>query len=198
MKFLKCACSSCGGRIEFPADAIGSPVTCPHCGTETELVLPEPDVVPNSPSRRIKWAIVGVCILVVGLAGGIIALNMAKKLVPSERSSRDLASNRVVAPAISAPEARTHTNDFTSSEVQIEWQPGSTLGYASGTIVNLRAAQRFGVTVRLDVFNAADGKVGTAQDYREVIEPNAEWRFRALLLNTNAASARVSSVQEQP
>lgn len=197
MKFLKCDCSTCGGHIEFPADAIGAAVPCPHCGSETELLLPELELASQIPSRRIKWAIAGICILGVGLVGGMIALNMAKKLVPS-RGAAVTEASRAVPPAVVAPTTQTHTNDFISSEVTIEWQPGSTLGYASGTIVNGRAAQRFGVTVKLDVFDAGGAKVGSTQDYRELIEPNGEWRFRALLLKTNTVSARVISVQEQP
>lgn len=36
-QFLKCACTHCGGRIEFPAEVAGQVVDCPHCGKKTPL-----------------------------------------------------------------------------------------------------------------------------------------------------------------
>lgn len=45
--YLKCACTGCGGRIEFPAAAAGRRIDCPHCGQPTQLqnvpVAPAPD-----------------------------------------------------------------------------------------------------------------------------------------------------------
>lgn len=51
--FLKCACSYCQGRIEFPAHALGITATCPHCGVETRLVTtePGPPAPPPPPAR---------------------------------------------------------------------------------------------------------------------------------------------------
>ena len=39
--FLKGACGSCQGHLEFPAYALGITTTCPHCGIETKLTVPE-------------------------------------------------------------------------------------------------------------------------------------------------------------
>jgi len=44
-RYLKGECSHCGGRIEFPADAIGATVDCPHCGKATELMLATKEVI---------------------------------------------------------------------------------------------------------------------------------------------------------
>ena len=63
--YLKCACPACGGRIEFPAEALGRLVDCPHCGKQTSLqgpsaapggnpsaaVTPPPPAAP-SPQRK--------------------------------------------------------------------------------------------------------------------------------------------------
>lgn len=38
--FVKCACRSCNGRIEFPAHAVGLSIACPHCGATTQLYDP--------------------------------------------------------------------------------------------------------------------------------------------------------------
>ncbi len=36
--FLKCSCTQCGEHIEFPREALGAEVTCPHCQQPTPLV----------------------------------------------------------------------------------------------------------------------------------------------------------------
>jgi hypothetical protein len=42
--FLKCTCEHCGGRIEYPAEAVGANAPCPHCQRETLLKLDGDDV----------------------------------------------------------------------------------------------------------------------------------------------------------
>jgi Zn finger protein HypA/HybF involved in hydrogenase expression len=39
--YLKCPCRQCGGNIEFPAEAAGATVNCPHCSGQTVLALPD-------------------------------------------------------------------------------------------------------------------------------------------------------------
>ena len=46
----RCACSQCGNHIEFPVDAAGLTVTCPHCQESTELNLSAPPAPSNRPS----------------------------------------------------------------------------------------------------------------------------------------------------
>ena len=38
----KCCCTQCGNHIEFPVEAAGAQVQCPHCGQSTELNLLAP------------------------------------------------------------------------------------------------------------------------------------------------------------
>jgi hypothetical protein len=52
--YLKCACASCQGHLEFPAYALGITTTCPHCGIETKLVA----VADTAPLRTPPPAIV--------------------------------------------------------------------------------------------------------------------------------------------
>jgi len=51
--YAKCSCQSCGTHIEFPIDAVGMAVDCPHCKKITVLSLeaPPPDTnqKPSSP-----------------------------------------------------------------------------------------------------------------------------------------------------
>jgi len=45
--YVKCLCSHCSGRIEFPEHGAGQGIVCPHCGTETELYHPSRDLRPE-------------------------------------------------------------------------------------------------------------------------------------------------------
>jgi hypothetical protein len=39
--YAKCACTNCGGHIEFPTLGAGATVPCPHCAWPTTLTLPQ-------------------------------------------------------------------------------------------------------------------------------------------------------------
>jgi hypothetical protein len=80
--------------------------------------------------------------------------------------------------------------------VTIEKTPGSSLVYAVGTVKNPEVRQRFGVRVELDLLDARGEKVGTAKDYQQVLEPGAEWHFKALVVESKAASAKVAAIKE--
>ena len=202
-KYLKCPCASCGGHIEFPADAIGSTVPCPHCGWQTELTLETPTVQSARSSGLSKWIIAGVLILFLGVMGIISVLLVAPKLLkkvragsPSARSvSRPARTNTLTVASPAAPANRT--NDFSFSKVIVEKTPGNTLIYAKGTLKNETDKQRFGVTVEIELLDPSRAKIGTAKDYVDLIEPRAEWKVRASVLQKNAASARVANVKEQ-
>ena len=37
---FKCACESCGGRVEVPKSSAGITIECPHCQQHTKLINP--------------------------------------------------------------------------------------------------------------------------------------------------------------
>ena len=201
-KYLKCACVSCAGHIEFPADAIGSTVPCPHCGWQTELTLEAPPVLSTPSSRSLKWIIAGGVILLVGVVGVVAALIVASRVMKKGRASRPVARTAAAInnqtrskPALESSINRI--NDFSFSGVAVENIPGSTLIYARGTLKNETENQRFGVTVEIELLDKSGVKIGTAKDYVDLIEARAEWKFRASVLQKNVASARVANVKEQ-
>jgi hypothetical protein len=197
-KFLKCDCVHCGGHIEFPADGIGNVLPCPHCGMDTELILPEPNVDSPGFSRSVKWAGVGVIILVVGVAGVFVALSMARRMARRPDAPASLSSRAPGGPAQVVPAKWVeHTNHFSSSKVTVDAQADRNVRYATGTLRNELDTQRFGVTVELELVDAAGARVGTAQDYRAVMEPGAEWNYRALVVTGQPAEARVILIREQ-
>jgi len=213
-KYLKCLCAQCGGHIEFPAEGIGMTAPCPHCGWPTELTLEAPAPVRARSSRSLKWVIAGVVILAIGLVGAMSALFVAQRLAKINRESEvenrrqnpnssgrrpSTLDPRPSAPAVPSRTKRAETiSDFAASEVKIEKAAGSSLVYASGTLKNETDRQRFGVTVEIDLFNNAGTKIGTATDYKDMVEPRGPWTFRALVLPKNAVSARIAAIREQP
>lgn len=51
--YIKGGCTHCGGHIEFPREALGAEVACPHCSATTALLdnlaAPAPPPVPAAP-----------------------------------------------------------------------------------------------------------------------------------------------------
>ena len=203
-KFLKCSCAACGGHIEFPADGIGSTVPCPHCGCATELTLETPPVIAASGTRSLKWIIAGGVILLVGLVAAVGIVIAANRLMKKAREPRPIAASPARPKATNAAPARPSApagtlsvlNGFSSSAVTMEQAPGSALRYATGVLKNETDKQRFGVTVEIELLDPRGGKTGTAKDYVDLIEPRAEWKFHASVLQKKAATARVSNVTE--
>jgi len=85
---------------------------------------------------------------------------------------------------------------FQTSLITLDKVEGTSLVYARGTITNLTNRQRFSVRVELDLQDADGNKLGRTTDYCATIEPNAEWRFRAQVLDKNAASAKIAAIKE--
>jgi uncharacterized OB-fold protein len=200
--FVKSACRQCGGHLEFPAAAAGETIACPHCGQPTELAAP---VLANrvSDSRRKKLALVAVVlVLLIGLAA---VLNLRRKFdrgVISEKNSAPVALAKTSAiPVVSSVlpaklTAEQRTNDFAISAVKLEKTPGSSLVYVTGKIRNLSRRQRFGVKVEFGLFDTNDTAVGKATDYQPILEPDGDWHFKALVMESKTASARVNAIAE--
>lgn len=204
-KFLKCPCDHCGGHIEFPADGIGATIPCPHCARPTELALEIPAHLIQRPGRGRKWFIAAAIILVVGVVAIVAIMNKAQHLMKKAREKNE-ASHSSAPPAVrtnaaarsAAPSAPAQIiNEFSPSPVTIEKATGSSIAYATGTLKNVTGRQRFGVSVELEVFDRAGNKIGSAKDSAQIIEPQGEWKFRALIVPKNATSARVAEVKEQ-
>ncbi len=79
----------------------------------------------------------------------------------------------------------------------LQKSPGSSVVYAVGTLTNASSNQRFGVKVLLDLLDADGKKLGQATDYQQVMEPNGQWHFKALVVERKAVSASVATVHEE-
>jgi hypothetical protein len=101
--------------------------------------------------------------------------------------------------ASSALAAKTpkSADDLKVGDITLEKAKGSSVVYAVGVLRNESDHQRFGVNIEVELADAKGAKAGVAKDYRSVVEPRQEWRFRALVLDTKAVSAKLSRIREE-
>jgi len=111
-------------------------------------------------------------------------------------AGKDSEPTQTVSPA-SASKTPKSLDDLKVGAITLEKAKGSSLVYAVGVLRNESDHQRFGVNVEVGLADAKGAKAGVAKDYRSVIEPREEWRFRALVLDTKAVSAKLSKVREE-
>jgi hypothetical protein len=202
IKYLKAECQHCGVHIEFPVDQIGLVVPCPACSKETELLLPTPPDEPAIPRRVLVFTSIAVLILVFGLIATLIGLKRAEKWATrrakpatTEPAPTTATNEALEQPTNAQPDAVQ--NGFEVSPVELQKTAGSSLIYAVGRVKNTLDKQRFGVRVELGLFNADGQKLGTSRDYRQVLEPGAQWEFKALVMDSKAASAKVEEIKEE-
>jgi hypothetical protein len=196
--FVKGVCRHCSGHLEFPADAVGETIECPHCRQPTELAVSLP---PGRERSGRLWPMIGLVILLAA-ASLAAALWFAKK-----EASAD-SPKAVILPTISSNAPATKpmvqnkgaghqtTNDFAILPFKLEKTPGSSLVYVTGTIRNLAGRQRFGVKIEFNLFDGKGQNAGTATDYESEIDPHSSWRFQALVMESKAVKAQFSSIQE--
>jgi hypothetical protein len=200
-KYLKGECTHCGGHLEFPAEAAGMTTECPHCGKQTELLLAAPKDESGIPARMIIWTIVAVLVLGGGLGAAMYALKRAQRWAEGRKQVNTPIQNTNVVATNAAPVPPTPDPiaeaGFRVSEIKLEKAPGTSLVHALGTVENLSAKTRYGVTVQLELLNAEGKKIGTTTDYQNAMEPGAKWTFQAPVVNSKAASGKVTGVLEQ-
>ncbi len=196
-KYLKGPCQHCGGNIEFPVESTGTNADCPHCGQPTILMIAPPPMESSVPRRWLVMTVVAMVILLGGLA---VCLGLLKRYEDrlARQKQRATAAGQAPAPATATgqPGTPAASSGLSASAVSLERTPGSSLVYAVGTLKNNANRQRFGVRIEFDLLDADGQKIGTAKDYQQVLEPGAEWRFKALVIAAKAVNARVASIQE--
>lgn len=188
-QFFKGACQTCGGAIEFPATADGMTVECPHCHQQTELRRVEKPT--RNVTRLLVFAVAGLA-----LAFGILFFLKSPGGGPV-RSLPVVLSNAI--PAIAEPARPKSPEDLkVTGAVSVEKAKGSRLAYVMGTLKNDSDHQRYGVRIELDLFDQNGNKLpAQANDYLQSLEPRKEWKFRALVLDAKAVSAKVAAIKEE-
>ncbi len=186
-EFSKCECRHCAGHIEFPAEAGGSTVACPHCGQPTEL----PATLPLKNPGRAPMVLSIAVLLMVVIAAAVLFLKKSAPVSAPEKTFSP-ATNP---PAVAVAEEKT-TNGFAFSALKLEKTPGSSLTYVTGTIRNLDARQRFGVKAEFALLATNGAATGKAADYAPTLEKNGVWKFKALVMESKAATATLNSIRE--
>ena len=152
-----------------------------------------PPAESSLPTRAIAYTVIALVILIGGLIGAQIALKRAQRLA-SEKSTASAAPALQPAPPPAADPATKA--GFRISAITLEKTDGSSLVYAVGTLRNASARRRFSVKIELDLLDETGTKVGSAKDYQQTLEPKGEWRFRALVVGSKVASAKLASIAE--
>ena len=184
--YLKCSCQKCSGHIEFPPAGAGEMVDCPHCGEQTKLVSTSPN------HARKTVFIAGSILILFSFAGILIYLSKnTKPDVPVPVNVAQAATKTVI------PDDFIQLNDFNIGKIILKKTEGTALVYAVGIVKNETARQRFGVRIRLNLLDAQDNTLGSTSDYIEILEPNKQWQFKALLANPKAVRAKVINIEEQ-
>ena len=152
-------------------------------------MLAMPEATSSIPKRQIIYGILIAVIVIGGLAGVMIALKRAQRMAASQRQS--IEASQPVAPANPFAQA-----GFQASPVTIDKAQGSTLVHATGAVKNISGKKKFGVKVEIELRDANNSLVGTATDYQQSLEPGAEWKFRAMVMNPKAVSAKITAIRE--
>ena len=193
-KNIKGNCQRCGGVFDFPVEGIGQTVDCPHCSKPTELQLAMPPATSAVSARQIVYVIVAITILIGGLAGAMIALKRAQRMSSNQIGAVDVAgATTTTTTATTDPLAQA---GFQASAVTIEKATSGSLLYAKGTLKNISSTKKFGVKIELELRDEQNWKLGTTTDYQPTLEPAAEWKFRAMVMNPKTASAAILSIKE--
>ncbi len=201
--FVKGECRHCAGHLEFPADAIGQTVPCPHCHQLTELAAAGPPNQARGSGRIWLGISLAVCFAAAGLAAAFFWRQKAvqndvsgPKPVPATQTNTLAGSTNAL---VASPGGliQVLTNDFGILPFKLEKTPGSSLVYVTGTVRNLSNRQRFGVKIEFGLLGADDRPIGSATDYQAVLDPRADWRFRAMVMESKTISARFNSISEE-
>ena len=206
-KYLKCSCKECGNNIEFPPASAGTVVSCPHCGQWTELIAKQ-SAAEEAPKSKLPLllAVVGCVVAAVAVGAFIFLRAHSKEVVvtPAPAPAKVAAAPTNLPPTNTAPakpviieKKEKSLDDLKPSSVHLEKAKVGNLVYAVGAVTNASEYQRFGVKVELELYNQGGKKIGTTTDYKDIIEPNREWQFHAMVLDSKTTSAKVSSVKEE-
>jgi NhaP-type Na+/H+ or K+/H+ antiporter len=193
IKNLRGECQHCGGAIEFRAETAGMMADCPHCGQPTELLLAvPPEATSPAQTKAIAFTVIAGLILVGGLLVTVLALKRAERLSARQKETAAEATAQSVSPPAN-PFAQA---GFSVSPIVFEKSQSGSIVHAIGELHNMANRQRFGVRVELEILDDTGRKVGVTTDYQSILEPNAVWRFRALVVDKRAVAAKALTIKE--
>ena len=161
----------------------------------------------SSSGRRSALVVILTLIVLGALAGGGFYLWKKRGVASAAGGTNGTNGSPVAgstdtnAPGFNAPVTASQPKKLENLNVgnpSLEKAKSGSLVYVVGVLKNDSDHQRYGVRVDFELLDASGKNVGKASDYKDVIEPRKEWRYRALVLTKKAASARLVSVNEDP
>ncbi len=217
--YLQGHCDHCHEAIEFPAESSGQSAACPICSRITRFHVTEvkSPLVAGGPARpgtararkRNPFIVLGISVvLLIDVVGAWFWLSRSKQQPATSGTPLRTIINSTNAPSnsdtkapdgkpVASPAKARSLDDLKAGSVTLEKAKGSSLVYAVGVLRNESEHQRFGVTIEVELTDAGGNNAGLAKDYRAVIEPRQEWRFRALILNSKAVRGAVTRIHEE-
>lgn len=179
--FGKIACPHCEGHIEYPPEASGVSVECPHCQQTVTLRA-------RSPKSRLLGLV--ILIVAVSLAGWVAWLVLSHKSAPPSKARPSILPNPL-------PLDFQRTNGLAFWDFSIQRKQDSTITHAVARVLNESDSIRYGVEVRFELLDELGRPLGSCRDYIERLEPNQDTYVRALVIKRAAAKARLLGISEQ-
>jgi len=173
--------------------------------------VPEEQIQIESTTRSKPLVLVGALVVLGLLAGGAIWYFKAGTGTSHPESASGVQPRESPTPAptgvsadpapptpkaVATAKSEKTLDDLKPGPVTLEKAKSGNLIYAVGKLKNDSSHQRFGVKIEIECTDAKGRPAGKASDYTQVIEPNQEWRFRALVLDSKAAAGKVVEIQE--
>lgn len=210
--YFKGACEYCHGHIEFPAAALGTRISCPHCGQQTKLR--DPAQVP------LLKAACGNCgghlAFPAEAAGSVVdcphcgvrtELNFAEGAVPTGRKTRRIwmiagGSAAAVVAVLGLILAYVKLERGNGEDVELrryELQPanGAEPARVGGNIVNHTKERFYSIIVEFELFDKSGKPVGGASDYLAILEPKDSWDFKAVVSRPDAATVKLVKIAKE-
>ncbi len=138
--FAKGACPYCAGHLEFPVEATGQTIACPHCGQLIQLAVLAPAAPPRRGSRGVLPGMILGMVLVIAAVGAWLFWRPPAHSVAVLKAQPILAAlphptavSTDAPTAASEPRTLALTNDFAILPFKLEKTPGSSLVYVTGT-----------------------------------------------------------------
>ena len=211
-KYLKGACEHCRGHIEFPPGALGTKVSCPHCGQETALRDPALALLLKAACHSCEGRIEFPAEAAGSLAscphcGTETELTLVGASVPARRKMRSGwriagAAGALVFLLLGLIAGFTRLGRGSGEEVELrrfELQPvrGVEPAVVAGQIVNHTQVRFYSVSVVFELLDKGGKPVGDAAEYLAILEPKDSWDFKAVISRPDAASVRLVKIVKE-
>ena len=210
--YFKGACQHCRGHIEFPPNALGTRVSCPHCGQQTELRDPA-----NAPSLKAGCQTCGGRIAFPAEAAGSVVncphcggkteLIVVASVAPVSRLKRRawmIAGASAAAVGLLArlfvvfgKLERGNGEEVELNRFELRPANGGEPACVAGKIINHTSARFYSVKVEFDLFDKDGKPAGSAAEYLAILEPQDTWDFKAVVSHSDVVTVKLAKLAKE-